>query len=244
MTTLVPIADPKEVSFFDVVSSRRAVRRFTDKEIPQDVLDACLDMAMLAPSSSNLQPWQFFVIESKEKRQKTIQYCMSQNAAKTANKLIVVVARTDNWWQHSKDNITFYPNKPVPKVVKDYYTKLMPLSFARGKFNVLSPAKWVITQASRQIKGAMVELMYSEADVKNWALISTSLACENLMLAFRSYGFDSCPMGGFDEPQLKKLLGLNDEQYICMVIGAGERDERGIYSEQYRFERERFIKTV
>jgi hypothetical protein len=29
-----------------------------------------------------------------------------------------------------------------------------------------------------------------------------------------------------------------------MVIAAGERDERGIYSEQYRFERERFIVKV
>ena len=64
------------------------------------------------------------------------------------------------------------------------------------------------------------------------------------MLAFRAYGFDSCPMGGFDEIKMKQLLGLNEHQYICMVIAAGERDERGIYSEQYRFARERFIVEV
>ena len=97
MSTLTPLADPKQASFYEVVSTRRSVRRFTKTPISNEVLNACLDMAMLAPSSSNLQPWQFFVIESEEKRQKTVTYCMSQNAAKTANKLIVVVARTDTW---------------------------------------------------------------------------------------------------------------------------------------------------
>ncbi|MFW2176869.1 MULTISPECIES: nitroreductase family protein [unclassified Moraxella] len=244
MPTLSPIANPKQVSFHDVVTSRRAVRRFTDTPIPDNVLNACLDMAMLAPSSSNLQPWQFFVIDSKEKRQKANQYCMNQNACRTANRLIVVVARTDTWQQNAKDNINHYPVKPVPKAVKDYYGKLIPVTMTRGAMNVFAPAKWALTQAVRQVKGAMVEPIYNAEDLKNWALVSTSLACQNLMLAFRAYGFDSCPMGGFDEPQMKKLLGLNEHQHICMVIGAGERDERGIYSEQYRFERERFIKTV
>ena len=91
MSTLTPLADPKQASFYEVVSTRRSVRRFTKTPISDEVLNACLDMAMLAPSSSNLQPWQFFVIESEEKRQKAVQFCMSQNAAKTANKLIVVV---------------------------------------------------------------------------------------------------------------------------------------------------------
>lgn len=244
MSTLAPIADPRQVNFYDVITSRRAVRRFTQTPIPDDVLNACLDMAMLAPSSSNLQPWQLLVIESEDTRKKAVEYCMSQNAAKTANRLIVVVARTDTWRQNAKDNLKFYPVKPVPKPVQDYYGKLIPITMSRGAMNVFAPAKWAMTKAVRQVKGAMVEPIYNADDLKNWALISTSLACQNLMLAFRAYGFDSCPMGGFDEPQLKKLLGLTDEQHICMVIGAGERDERGIYSEQYRFERERFVKIV
>ena len=36
-------------SFRQVVSSRRSVRKFTDKPIPKVVLDDCLDMALLAP---------------------------------------------------------------------------------------------------------------------------------------------------------------------------------------------------
>ena len=53
---------------------------------------------------------------------------MSQNAAKTANKLIVCVARSDTWRQNAQDNIKFYPVQPVPKAVKDYYGKLIPIA--------------------------------------------------------------------------------------------------------------------
>ena len=31
-----------------------------------------------------------------------------------------------------------------------------------------------------------------------WAHKSTALACENLMLSLRAYGYDSCPMEGMD----------------------------------------------
>ena len=37
-------------NFRKVVTSRRSVRKFTNKPIPQAVLDDCLDMALLAPA--------------------------------------------------------------------------------------------------------------------------------------------------------------------------------------------------
>lgn len=234
----------KDTRFLDVITSRRSIRRFTDKKIPDDVLTACFELAMLAPNSSNLQPWEFYVIDTPAIRAKAVEYCMSQNAAKTANRLIAVVARTDTWSQHAKDILTTYPIQPVPKVVQNYYQKILPLSFVTGYFNVLSPAKWALTKALRQAKGAMIEPLYGDADVKTWAIGNTMLAAENLMLALRAYGFDSCPMGGFDEPQMKKLLGLNEHQHIAMMLGAGERSERGLYAPQQRFEADRFIKTL
>lgn len=233
-----------DVKFIDVVTSRRSVRRFTDKPIPDDVLHACLDIAMLAPNSSNLQPWEFYVLETPHIRKKAVEYCMGQNAAKTANRLLAIVARSDTWSQHAKDILTTYPIQPVPKSVDTYYSKLIPVEFATTPFNLISPAKHAIVKASRFAKGAMKEPMYSSTDIATWAKENTMLAAENLMLALRAYGFDSCPMGGFDEPQMKKLLGLGEHHHIVMMLGAGERAEKGLYAPQQRFERERFIKTV
>ncbi|EXE13697.1 nitroreductase family protein [Acinetobacter sp. 983759] len=91
--------------FKKVVESRRSVRKFTDKPIPEDVLDACLDLALLAPNSSNLQPWTFYVVQDPDKKQQLIKACMSQLAAKTASELIVCVARTDRIDEMAKRNV-------------------------------------------------------------------------------------------------------------------------------------------
>ncbi len=70
---------------------------------------------MLAPNSSNLQPWEFYVIDSTDSRKRAIKNCMNQNAAKTSARLIAVVARTDNWHDNAKQVLREYPTNPVPK---------------------------------------------------------------------------------------------------------------------------------
>ena len=169
---------------------------------------------------------------------------MNQNGAKTANKLIAVVARTDTWREHAKQNIREFPDGSAPKKVRDYYQKVVPLDFLRGPAGVISAAKWGVTSAVRQFKGPIKSPYYTYEDIKNWATNNTALAAENLMLALRAHGFDSCPMGGFDEPALKKLLHLSDHQHVVMMIGAGERADNGIYHSQYRFDYEQFVKHV
>lgn len=231
-------------SFKQIVESRRSVRKFTDTPIPDEVLQDCLRLAMLAPNSSNLQPWEFYVIDSVSKRQKANEICMNQNAATTANRLIAIVARTDTWRAHARQNIEEFPETPVPKKVINYYSKIVPFDFIRGPINSASAAKWGITQVFRHIKGPIKSPYYTKEDIKNWATNNTALAAENLMLALRAYGFDSCPMGGFDEPALKKLLNLSENHHIVMMIGAGERDERGIYNTQFRFDYTKFVKHV
>lgn len=231
-------------AFTEVVESRRSVRKFTDTPIPDDVLEDCLRLAMLAPNSSNLQPWEFYVIETPDKRSKANKICMNQNAARTANKLIAVVARTDTWRDHAKQNISDFPDGKAPKKVRDYYEKIVPLDFLRGPAGVISVAKWGMTKAVRQFKGPIKTPCYTYDDIKNWAMYNTALAVENLILAIRAHGFDSCAMGGFDEPALKKLLKLSDHHHVVMMIAAGERAERGIYHSQFRFDYDKFVKRV
>lgn len=239
-----PTHTPHLQDFCQVVESRRSVRRFTDTPIPDEVLADCLRLAMLAPNSSNLQPWEFYVIDSADKRQRAVKNCMNQNAAKTAARLIAVVARTDNWHEHAQQILREYPDKPVPKKVKDYYTKVVTMDFLRGPVNVVSAAKWGATQAIRRVKGPIKSPYYTFDDVKNWATNNTSLAAENLMLALRAHGFDSCPMGGFDEPAMKRLLNLGDNHHIVMMIGAGERADNGVYNQQFRFAQGQFVYYV
>lgn len=47
---------------YEAVTSRRAVRGFTDEPVPMDVLERVLSAASWAPSGSNLQPWRSYVV--------------------------------------------------------------------------------------------------------------------------------------------------------------------------------------
>ena len=134
--TATPTHTPQLQAFREVVESRRSVRRFTDTPIPDDVLADCLRLAMLAPNSSNLQPWEFYVIDNVDNRKRAVKNCMNQNAAKTAARLIAIVARTDVWQDHAQQILREYPDTPVPKKVKDYYTKVVAMDFLRGPVNV------------------------------------------------------------------------------------------------------------
>lgn len=49
------------------ILTRRSIRSFIDKEIPQDELDQILKAAIYAPSGMNRQTWQFTVIKNKSK---------------------------------------------------------------------------------------------------------------------------------------------------------------------------------
>lgn len=56
------------LDFWEVVSTARAVRRFTDEPVPADVIDRCLQAATWAPNGANAQLWRFIVIDAGDQR--------------------------------------------------------------------------------------------------------------------------------------------------------------------------------
>jgi len=53
-----------EDTFYQVITSRRSVRRFTPGPVPRAVLERILNAAIWAPSAHNRQPWRFAVVTS------------------------------------------------------------------------------------------------------------------------------------------------------------------------------------
>ncbi|MFD3480123.1 nitroreductase [Streptomyces sp. NPDC058695] len=47
---------------YEAVTSRRAVRGFTDRQVPREVLNRVLSAAAWSPSGSNIQPWHAYVL--------------------------------------------------------------------------------------------------------------------------------------------------------------------------------------
>jgi nitroreductase len=50
----------------EAIRSRRSVRNFVSKPVPQELIEELLRAAMSAPSAGNQQPWQFLVIRNRE----------------------------------------------------------------------------------------------------------------------------------------------------------------------------------
>ena len=64
------------------------------------------------------------------------------------------------------------------------------------------------------------------------------------MMALVAEGYASCPMEGFDEKRIKKILNLNWQSHIVMIFGIGEADKNGVYGERFRIDDELVIKEV
>ncbi len=83
--------------FNQALTARRSIRVFDGEPIPEEVMRDCLRDAVLAPSSSNLQPYELYWVRDAERRTRLAEACLGQPAASTAGELVVVVARRDLW---------------------------------------------------------------------------------------------------------------------------------------------------
>jgi nitroreductase len=63
---------------------------------------------------------------------------------------------------------------------------------------------------------------------------SCALAAQTFMLSVAAEGYHSCPMEGFDEPRVKRLLGLPRRAEINMIIAVGKGTPAGEWGERQR----------
>lgn len=77
------------------IKERKSVRRFKKLEIPWYILAECLDAAVQAPSSGNVQNWRFVVVKEKSQREKVLKACDEQYWALNAPTIIVVISELE-----------------------------------------------------------------------------------------------------------------------------------------------------
>jgi nitroreductase len=240
-------------AFAHVVRTRRSVRAFLPDPIPDDVLDACFDLAALAPTSHNLEIWRFLDIRDREKLKKLRQLCFDQPPASQAPTLIVAVARPDLWRVGRRRMLERLAADSVSDLIDDHYRSMIPLLakkyqwfvpllFSDGPLHIFAPLKALIVSLVALFR-PMMRGPFGGSEQAIWATKTTALACENFMLALRAAGYDSCALEGFDEPKVKRLLDLPHAARIAMVIAAGRWAKDGVIP-QVRFERAYYVRRV
>ena len=59
----------RSAEFFEAINDRRTVREFSDRPVPEGVIENALRAAGTAPSGANLQPWHFSVVTNADIKQ-------------------------------------------------------------------------------------------------------------------------------------------------------------------------------
>lgn len=231
-----------EKTVSEAIAYRRSTRIYNDEPIDTEKVKQCIINATLAPTSSNLQLWEFYHITNKKILKEMTKACLNQNAAKTAKQLVVVVTRKDFWKKNAKANLEFLntiylqtelneSNKKRKKMATQYYSKLIPFLYSDflGIFGFL---KYISFQVAGLFKPIYRQVRLS--DMRIVAHKSAGLAAENFMISMAAIGYDTCPMEGSDTLRIKKILQLPRKAEINMVISCGIRDPKGIYGPRFR----------
>lgn len=229
----------KEKTVSEAISHRRSVRIYdSEKKIDTANVKRCIEQATLAPTSSNLQLWEFYHITSPEVKNQVALNCYNQPAAKTAQELVIPVVRLDLWRERIQSNINFIQsNIKSPedeqkiKGALSYYQKIIPKLYRGTSF-------WIgLIQKIKVSLDGLRKVSYREVSAADLRVVghkSAALAAQNFMMSMAALGYDTCPMEGFDSQRLKQILGLPKKAQISMVIGCGIRKPEGIYGERFR----------
>ena len=191
--------------FQDIVLNRRSIRSYDPSyKIEHNELLQMIDEAAKAPSSVNLQPWRFVIVESEEAKAKLkplIRFNTLQNDTSSAMILI-------------------FGDLKCQEYARDIYQKAV----ERG----LMPKEVMEKQV------AAIVPMYdslNKAQMQRIVQIDASLVAMQLMLVARSHGYDTNPIGGFEADQLAEAFDLDEERFHpVMILSIGKGMETGYES--------------
>ncbi|MCX6089493.1 MAG: nitroreductase family protein [Candidatus Atribacteria bacterium] len=86
------------MDIFDILKTRRSVRRFKADPVPREMIEEIIDCARLAPSAVNIQPWEFIVVTEPERKKAVADLTDHGKFIKEAPVLIAVFCRKSKYF--------------------------------------------------------------------------------------------------------------------------------------------------
>jgi len=128
----------------ECIKTRRSVRKFLDKEVPQDVLREILKAARWAPSAGNRQPWRFVVTQDREKIRTFDPYFHQPWVEQAPAVLVACVNPHDTWATYDERDDCF---------VLDTAAAIQNVLLAIHDFGL--GAVWVLSFSPRAVRKAL-----------------------------------------------------------------------------------------
>lgn len=227
-------SDQRWCAFQTVNQNRRAVRDFDGKPIPDEEVEAVLSEALLAPSSSNAQPYVIHWVRDPAMKTAAASACRNQRAACTASTLLVFVSasrfalQTVSLFRAYVESTPDLTEKSRAYHLKQLKTGRMFLRIAPSVF--WAPLHSLLTT----VFPALTLLPFGPKAVRNWLARSALFAAQTVLLAASARGLDTCPMEGFDARKLARILGLRRGDVIALVVALGRRRPDALLEPRWR----------
>lgn len=190
----------------EAIKKRRAVRSYTDKPIPDEVLDRVLRLALRAPTGGGAQAWALMLVRDEAKRRDIAELIISGGAD------------------------YFKTLRPKKEGATDEDHAAWGLEYAESVLSTyrVAPA-WILAMYVPRFPypPEMAEGGYLD-DV-----ISVAFAVENMMLVAREEGLGTVPTTAFQRPEkdrLREIVGIPPEAdpMIVTPIGYPEKWPEGL----------------
>ena len=180
------------MSLQEILNHRRATRHYDpSKPIDPERVKQCLQLATLAPTSSNMQLWECYHVTDKAVLAKLAHACLDQLSARSAQEMVVFVTRQDLYKRHAEavrrlEEENQRRNSPAEKQEKRikkwdlYYGKVMPFLYSRC-LGVWGLVRKLLAQCVGLTRPIVRQV--SEGDVRVVVHKSCALAVQTFMLA-------------------------------------------------------------
>jgi nitroreductase len=91
------------VETLETIQTRRSIRKYQEKHVPEELIQKLLAAAMQAPSARNQQPWQFVVIDNRDTLAKIPEFMPNAAMAAEAPLAILVcgdlsLEKSEGYW--------------------------------------------------------------------------------------------------------------------------------------------------
>ena len=198
------------MSLKSVVTGRKSIRSFTDKPVPQDVLEEIFLIAQSSPSNCNVQPWHSYVASGEMKDKLKQAFLAELMAGKKPY--------PEFNWESSYEGE--HRKRQIGAAV-DLYGALEIGREDKQKRQMAMANNWQFFGAPHVVFFTMDRYL----DIMG--AVDIGIYAQTLALLMQEKGIGSCmqgALGQFPDPA-RKLLGIPEERSILFGISFGYADE-------------------
>ncbi len=174
------------------IQRRRATPHFKPDPVPEALLQELLELATLAPSGYNLQPWRFIVVRDPANRKKLREAAFGQSKVEEAPVVVIACGDPQAWREDIEEMLR------IGKEAGAIYNERMAAGMRQSATDYLS-----------------------STDLDIWVTRQTLIAFTHLLLAAECYGLDTAPMEGFDEAKVRAAFGIPERVRVLALLAIG-----------------------